>query len=94
MNISCYFCHTEIKPTDAVNHHHTVYKSLGGTRTAAAHQSCHVAHHSNSGDFKAWGKVGGQISALSKQWAFNLKNVRTDPLYEQARAFNRAMYAN
>jgi hypothetical protein len=49
--------------------------------------------HSSRNDFREWGKQGGQISALDKHWAFTLNNVKSDPLYDQARAYYLAHYA-
>lgn len=92
--MTCAICTQPIKQGDVVNDHHVVYRSQGGTETAPTHDRCHVALHSTRGDFKRWGQVGGQISALSKQWSFNLLNVRTHKAHEINRAFNRAMYAH
>jgi hypothetical protein len=95
MNIpTCYFCTEAIEKGDEVNLHHPVYKSNGGKSTEPAHKGCHVEFHSTEGDFKQWGRIGGQISALSRQWAFNLKNVREHPAYEVDRAFYLAMYSH
>jgi hypothetical protein len=91
MSAACFFCEAPIQPGD-VNMHHPVYKSRGGTETRPAHIKCHRDHHRE--DFKEWGRIGGQISALDKHWAFTLKGVKTDPLYDQARSFNRAHYAH
>ena len=90
----CFICNQPIKPGDEVNLHHPVYRSQGGTETRPTHKRCHVALHHARGDFKSWGRIGGQISALSKQWSFNLLNVRTHQAHEINRAFNRAMYAH
>ncbi len=90
----CALCSGAIKPGDEVNLHHPVYRSAGGRETEPTHRDCHIAFHSQQGDFRYFGRIGGQISALSKQWAFNLKHVRTDPLYDAARQFNVAFYAH
>jgi hypothetical protein len=92
--MNCFICNQAIKAGDVVNDHHVVYRSQGGTQTQPTHDRCHVALHSTRGDFRRWGQVGGEISALSKQWAFNLLNVRTHKAHEINRAFNRAMYAH
>ena len=91
--MTCYLCTQPIDEQQQINWHHPHYKSLGGIETVPTHEQCHVEYHSRKGDFREWGRKGGEISALSKQWAFNLKGVKDDPLYEQARAFNRAFYA-
>lgn len=91
--MTCALCSQPIKPGD-VNMHHPVYRSNGGTATAPTHKACHVALHSSRNDFAEWGRIGGQISALSRQWAYNLLNVRGDPRHELNRQFNRAMYAH
>jgi hypothetical protein len=90
----CDLCSGAIRKGDVINFHHPLPKSQGGIETQPTHKDCHVEHHSNSGDFREWGRIGGQISALSKQWAFNLRNVRNCPAYDFARLFNRAHYAH
>jgi hypothetical protein len=92
--MTCHVCAQPINQGDVVNHHHVVYRSNGGTETQPTHKACHVALHSSRNDFRVWGRRGGQISALSKQWSFNLLNVRNHPAHEINRAFNRAMYAH
>ncbi len=92
--MTCALCSRAIGPDDAINQHHPVYRSQGGIETVPMHKACHVAHHSTIGDFKAWGRIGGQISALSKRWAYNLKNVSTHPAHEINRAFYTAHYAH
>ena len=94
MNPICFFCTKEIGPDDEVNLHHPTYKSNGGKVVAPAHKSCHVSHHSTSGDFRAFGRIGGQITATTKRWAFNLRNVRTHPSHEINRAFYTAYYSH
>jgi hypothetical protein len=89
----CFFCSLPILTGQTVNHHHIVYKSRGGRDTAPAHQSCHRAHHSDQGDFKAWGREGGKLTAATRVWAFNLKNVRSNPAFEMDRQYYRALYA-
>jgi hypothetical protein len=51
-----------------------------------------VSHHSANNHYREWGRRGGQISALDKHWSMTLKNVKDDPLYEQARAFHHSHY--
>jgi hypothetical protein len=90
--MTCYFCNQPLE-LSPINWHHPQYKSRGGIETYPAHESCHRQFHKQNGDFKEWGRIGGQISALDKHWAFTLKNVKDDPLYNQARQFNQAHYA-
>lgn len=92
--MTCALCSQPINAGDEINHHHSRYRSQGGTETEATHKACHMALHSARGDFKAWGRTGGQISALSKQWAFNLLNVRNDPAHEINRASYLMSYAH
>jgi hypothetical protein len=91
--MTCYFCEQTILQGD-VNMHHPVYKSKGGRETAPAHTDCHRSFHSKQGDFKAWGRIGGQITALTRRWAFNLKNVRSNPAYDFDRSYYIAHYAH
>jgi hypothetical protein len=91
--MTCAICFDPIIPGQRVNEHHEVYKCRGGKTTTPVHKDCHVKLHGTRGDFREFGRIGGQISALDKHWAFTLKGVKDSPLYEQARAFNRAMYA-
>jgi len=86
----CYFCNTEITQDQPVNLHHPTYKSNGGKLVEPAHERCHVEFHSRQGDFSEWGK----LSAQTRRWAFNLKNVRTHPAYEFDRAYYLMLYAN
>jgi hypothetical protein len=88
--LTCYFCKSEIRPDEPVNLHHPTYKSNGGTEVEPAHQSCHVEYHIRQGDFRNWGK----LSALTRAWAFNLKNVRDDPAYEFDRLYYLMLYAH
>jgi hypothetical protein len=90
--MTCYFCTMLIAPGD-VNMHHPVNRSQGGKAVEPAHERCHVAHHSNQGDFKYWDRIGGQISAITRRWAFNLKNVRSHPAYEIDWSYYLAFYA-
>src|SRR5689334_11176410 len=82
----CGLCHRSIRKSDKINWHHPIYKSQGGTETIEVHQKCHTAHHRTPGpdglsDFQRWGK----LSALDCHWAFTLKGVKDNPLYDQAR---------
>ena len=88
--IICYLCNLPIKATDEVEHHHPTYKSRGGTETRPTHKACHRAHHSNQGDFRAWGKM----SAQTRAWSFNLANVRNHPAYDFDRAYYLMNYAH
>ena len=91
----CFFCIQPIDPLGAINwHHYDELKSEGGTKTAPAHASCHVAHHSTSGQFAEWGKRGGEITVTTKVWSLNLKNVAVHPAHEINRQFYRAHYAH
>jgi hypothetical protein len=92
--MTCYFCRAAILPDDEINYHHPVLRSQGGTRVEPSHKACHVAHHSNSNEFREWGREGGQLSAMTKRWAFYLRGVKDNPLYEDARQFYRAFYAH
>jgi hypothetical protein len=83
---SCYGCAKQIRPRQAVNHHHVIYRSKGGTITEPMHQKCHVKLHSTRDDFKGWGRVGGQKSALDNHWSFYLRNVKDNPAYDSIRA--------
>jgi hypothetical protein len=90
--MTCTLCSQPINQGD-VNMHHALYRSNGGTDTEPTHKACHVALHSSRNDFANWGKRGGQISALSKQWSFNLRGVNAHPAHDINRQFNRAFYA-
>ena len=87
--LTCYFCNQPIKPDDRINLHHPIYRSNGGTHVEPAHERCHVEFHSRQGDFRHWGK----LSALTRAWAFNLKNVRNHPAYDFDRAYYLMLYA-
>jgi hypothetical protein len=87
--LTCYFCQSEIQPDQPVNLHHPTYKSNGGTQVEPAHEKCHVEYHSRQGDFREFGKR----SAMTRRWAFNLKNVRTNPAYDFDRAYYLMLYA-
>jgi len=87
-------CDQQIAPDELNLHHGPVYRSDGGTVTEPVHQSCHVNFHSRAGDFREWGRLGGQLSALSKRWAFNLKGVRTHPAHDINRSFYALHYAS
>ena len=92
--MTCYLCSGAIKPDDEINNHHPVYQSQGGVGTEPTHRDCHVAFHIAAGDFSTWGRIGGQITATTKRWSFNLKNVKDHPAYEMSRQFYRAHYAH
>jgi hypothetical protein len=91
--MTCYFCNGRIRAGD-LNIHHPTPKSEGGTVTVPTHKSCHVAHHSQEGHFRAWGRAGGQLSALTCLWAFTLRGVKDNPAYELQRQFYRLYYAS
>jgi hypothetical protein len=88
--MTCTLCQQPIEPHATINWHHPIYKSRGGTATVPAHQRCHVEYHSNRGDFRRWGK----LSAQTRVWAWNLKNVRTHPAYEFDRQYYLMLYAH
>ena len=61
-----------------VDQHHTVLFSLGGTETIDLCHACHVARHKQNGDFKVWGKIGGQKTASNPEnYRRNLKQFRS-----------------
>lgn len=91
--MTCAMCSQPIEPHDEINLHHPVYRSEGGTEVEPVHKSCHVEFHSRAGDFRTWGRVGGQITAATRRWAFNLKGVRTHPAHDINRSFYAAHYA-
>lgn len=90
----CALCSGAIKPGDEVNLHHPLPKSQGGIETKPTHKDCHIEHHSTNGDFRTWGRQGGIITAATKRWSLNLRNVSAHPAYELARSFYRALYAH
>jgi hypothetical protein len=92
--MTCGLCSGAILPGDVVNQHHPIRRSEGGTFTNPTHKACHVAHHSEGGDFREWGREGGLQAALTKRWSLNLRNVKGDPLYDAARQFHVAFYAH
>ena len=85
----CYFCNLVIRQDQAINLHHPIYRSNGGTRVEPAHERCHVEYHSKQGDYRTWGKR----SAETRRWAFNLKGVKDHPAYEFDRAYYLMLYA-
>lgn len=89
----CYFCDRNVA-RDELNYHHPTPKSEGGVDTVPAHKSCHIAYHIREGHFRAWGKLGGQFSAITRHWAFTLKNVKDNPAFEMDRQFYRMFYAS
>jgi hypothetical protein len=91
--MNCYLCKGRISKQDKVEYHHPIYKSQGGTVTAPTHKACHRQHHSTQGDFAAWGRIGGSLTALTRVWSMNLKNVNTHPAFALDRGFYRANYA-
>ena len=88
--MTCYLCCEEIRQRQKVEYHHPTYKSRGGTQTSPTHKRCHRNHHQRQGDFRAWGRK----SAQTMRWAFNLKNVRTHPDYDEHRKFYLMTYAS
>ena len=89
----CYLCKQAIAAHQQIEHHHPLYKSNGGTETKPTHKACHRVFHSTQGDFKAWGRRGGSLSALTRAWSVNLKNVNTHPAFAMDRAFYLLNYA-
>lgn len=70
--LNCQFCGRRILDGD-LQLHHPVCRSEGGMETVAAHRVCHVNHHSNAGDFRRWGRIGGKKAAATMKWIFNLR---------------------
>ena len=90
--MTCYFCKRRVRKCD-LNYHHITPKSEGGIETAPSHRSCHIAHHSKEGHFRSWGRIGGVLSAITRRWAFTLRNVKDNPAFEMERQFYRMYYA-
>jgi hypothetical protein len=84
----CYFCSKQIEPDQSMNLHHPLYKSNGGTEVEPAHEKCHIEFHSRQGDFREF----GNRSAMTRAWAWNLKNVRTHPAFEFDRQYYLMLY--
>jgi hypothetical protein len=93
MNPACYFCEQPVQPGD-VNMHHPVYRSQGGMHVETSHVACHRAFHCDQGDFRAWGRIGGEITALTRRWSFNLRGVKDHPAYDFDRSYYLAHYAH
>lgn len=91
--MNCYLCRKPIHRNSRVEYHHPVYKSQGGTATEPTHKACHRRHHSEQGDFKAWGRIGGLTSAQTCAWSITLPNLRHHPAYVMERAYYLAHYA-
>jgi hypothetical protein len=89
----CHICDRHIRPGDDVEYHHPVYRSAGGVETEPTHKACHRRLHSERGDFAAFGRLGGLLTAQTRVWAFNLKNVRNHPAYEFDRHYYLMLYA-
>jgi hypothetical protein len=89
----CYLCKQAITASQQIEHHHPIYKSRGGTQIAPTHKACHRKHHSKQGDFAAWGRIGGSLTALTRVWSINLKDVNTHPAFALDRGFYLANYA-
>jgi hypothetical protein len=97
-NLHCGFCFQPIE--ESLNIHHVKPRSEGGSdhesNLIPAHVECHKLHHSTPkgadglSDFQRWGK----LSALDCHWAFTLRGVKDNPLYEPARQFYRLYYSN
>ena len=91
--MNCYLCKVKINKNHQIEYHHPIYKSRGGVETLPCHKECHRNYHSEQGDFAAWGRKGGSLTALTRVWSVNLKNVNTHPAFAMDRAFYRANYA-
>jgi hypothetical protein len=91
---NCSVCNKLIQKDEQTNEHHPHYISLGGegTDTQTLHRACHVAVHSK--DWRVWGSLGGQITAATKVWSLNLKNVNIHPAHEINRQFYRLYYSH
>jgi hypothetical protein len=92
--MTCSLCFQPIAQGDEVNLHHPVYRSEGGTDVEPAHKACHVELHSTRGDFQRWGGIGGKLTAATKRWAFNLRNVNQHPAHDLNRAFYTSNYSH
>jgi len=90
--MTCHFCGRCIDQAE-LNYHHPTPKSQGGEIIVPTHKSCHITHHSTNGHFRSWGRTGGQLSALTRRWAFTLKHVKDNPVYEMDRQFYLLYYA-
>jgi hypothetical protein len=88
MSAACFFCEQAIEPDDVINLHHPVYRSQGGKAVEPARERCHVVHHSDQGDFSSWGRIGDQISAITRRRAFN------NPAFDFDRSYYLAHYAH
>jgi hypothetical protein len=92
--MTCYLCNQPIEPRSKIHwHHHQELKCKGGTETAPTHPSCHRQFHSANNHYREFGRIGGLITAATKRWSLNLKNVRTDSAHEINRQFYRAFYS-
>jgi hypothetical protein len=91
--LTCHICDRRIGPGDEVEYHHPVYRSAGGVEMRPTHKACHRRLHSERGDFAAFGRLGGLLTAQTRVWAFNLKNVRNHPAYEFDRNYYLMLYA-
>jgi hypothetical protein len=91
--MNCYLCKQRITKNQQIEYHHPIYKSEGGTVVAPTHKACHRQYHSTNGDFAAWGRLGGSLTALTRVWSVNLKNVNTHPAFALDRGFYLANYA-
>jgi hypothetical protein len=89
----CYLCKNPITADQQIEYHHPIYKCEGGTQTAPIHKDCHRSFHKESGDFAAWGRIGGRLSSVTRVWSINLKNVNTHPAFALDRGFYLANYA-
>lgn len=92
--MTCGLCRQPISGGDVINYHHPIYRSEGGTEVEPTHKSCHVDLHKSKGDFAAWGSIGGKLTAATKRWAFNLKNVSTHPAHTLNRSFYQSTYSH
>jgi hypothetical protein len=66
--MTCYFCSEPIQPGD-VNMHHPVYRSRGGAHVEPSHKACHVAHHSDQGDFRSWGAPRKRDDGMNERFS-------------------------
>lgn len=64
-------------PAAEIQWHHPKPRSRGGKRTVPYCRACHVAHHSEQGDFAKWGREGGhKTQTVHKTYLKNLKPFR------------------
>jgi hypothetical protein len=90
-NRQCALCTRRIRKNDKTNLHHTpTLRSHGGETVVEVHELCHRNHHKTNGDFAGFGR----LSALDGHWAFYLRGVKDNPLYQPVRDFYKLYYSH